>query len=228
MIGIYSFTYKDKYAYVGQSIDVENRILQHKIKIEKNIHPNMEIFENYCLSDFSFNVLEECDKNDLNDKESSYYKKLSSKYLMLNKRECGVQGIVGDKIIFNDNDNPKLEFVNDNFILDGNMIEKDEDNMYCLSNLSLYIRNNSNHDLRVNQVLNKEEFIDRINALCKCNIPKDRNTSKHLKDLGLYAVKGARDNKRIFCSFEVFITFAFYSCPQFAASICIMIGNGIK
>lgn len=226
MIGIYMITIKDVYAYIGQSIDIEKRLRKHKNDIKNKRHPNMKAIGDYSLSDCIFSVLTECSSDELNEKELEMYDKFSTKYIMLNKRECGIQGVAGDSLFFYDNKNPSLIYENNDFYIDGIKVSKYQD-MYCLSDLVLYIKNHSNFDFRLNRILIKNEFIDRINAIYKLEIPKTRNTAKYLKEAGIYKVIGSRDNKRIYCSFGVFVTFAFYSCPQFAASICIMIGNGI-
>lgn len=227
MTGIYMITVKDVYAYIGQSVDIDNRLKKHKRDIENKCHPNMDCVGDYSLSDCKFDILLECEPEELNELESFMYDKYSTSYIMLNKRLCGLQGVVGDSLIFYNNKNPELTYRNENFYIDGLKVSK-YNGMYCLSELILYIKNHTDYDFRPNRVLIKYEFVDRINAIYGLNIPKTRNTAKYLKEADVYKVLGARNNKKVYCSFEVFITFAFYSCPQFAASLCIMIGDCLK
>lgn len=227
MTGIYMITVKDVYAYIGQSVDIDNRLKKHKRDIENKCHPNMDNIGDYSLSDCKFSVLTECKSEELNDMELEMYEKYSTSYIMLNKRVCGIQGVVGESLVFYNGKNPNLNYNNGSFYIEDVKINS-IDNMYCLSDLVLYIRNHTDYDFKLNGVLVNNGFIDRINALCGLAIPKTRNTAKYLKEAGIYKVIGARENKKIYCSFEVFVTFAFYSCPQFAASICIMIGDKLN
>lgn len=226
--GIYIIIVKGVYAYVGQSINIHSRLEQHKHLILKKKHSNFEIIGDYSIDDCEFKIVCECLPSELNEMEKSVYKKYSSKFIMLNKRECGLQKDPNYRIIFIDDDIPSLEYKNNHFFIDGSQVEVDETGMHCLTDLLLYIRNNSNFNIKPNSILNKDSFINKLNALSRVEIPKDRNTSKHLKDAGLYKVKGTRDTKKIFCDFNTFITFAYESCPQLSASICMMIGNVIK
>lgn len=227
MTGIYMITVKDVYAYIGQSVDIDNRLKKHKRDIENKCHPNMNCVGDYSLSDCKFDILLECEPEELNELESFMYDKYSTSYIMLNKKACGLQGVVGDSLRFYNDKNPSLIYKDGNFYIE-NIKVNTYDNLHCLSDLVLYIRNHTDYDFRLNSILVNNGFIDRINALCGLSIPKTRNTAKYLKDAGIYKVVGTRENKKIYCSFEVFITFAFYSCPQFAASLCIMIGDCLK
>lgn len=223
--GIYMIVIKDVYAYVGQSVNIDERLKKHKADIENKCHPNIP--NHFNLTDCKFIELAQCSKFELNSLELEMYHKYCTSYIMLNKKTCGIQGVCGEHLRFYNDKNPSFEFVENEFIIDGIKIRR-LDNMYCLTDLMLYIRNNSIFDFRLNSILIKQDFIDRINALYNIQIPKTRNTVKYLKTHGLYKVTGARSNKKIYCDFNLFVTIAFYSCPQFAASICIMIGNSIS
>lgn len=156
-----------------------------------------------------------------------FYESISSKYEMLNKKECGIQGVNGDCITFEEGKNPNLSISDGDFYINGIKVGRLNNGMYCLTDLIEYIRENSNYDIRTSPILNKKEFIERINALYGVNILNSRDVVGKLKDAGIYKVVGAKNNKTIYCSFGVFVTFAFYSCPQFAASVCMMIGDMI-
>lgn len=219
------FVINGEYAYVGQSVNMEKRIAIHEKLIKRHEHPNVQ--SDLPINTLDFEVLCECTAGQLNESEKLYFEKYSSKYKMLNKKDCGIQGVNGDTITFSSEKSPELLYKDGYFYINEDRIARDSDGLHCLSELLSYIRDNSNYDIRPNAILNKNEFIDRINSLCHLNMMKSRDVAGQLKDAGVYKVKGARDNKKIYCTFEVFITFAFYSCPQFAASICMMIGNRI-
>lgn len=224
-IGIYSFIYKDKYAYVGQSIDVESRINTHKRDIISNRHPNLFLLSDYDIKDFTFNIEMQCDKNELNANEAKIYNELSHKYIMLNKVRCGMAAINGFNIIFRDDIDTSISYKNDTFYIGDFEISK-YDNLYNLTQLKNFIIDNSNYDIKISGIMNSDEFRNKVLALL--NIPRTKNKrriSEELKQLGVYKVIGARSKKTIYCSYEVFITFLFSSCPQFYASLCIMLFN---
>ena len=64
MIGIYKFTYNDTYCYVGQSIQVEKRISQHKDDINKFRHTNLSVIGDYDPALIKFEILKECQKEE--------------------------------------------------------------------------------------------------------------------------------------------------------------------
>ena len=71
MIGIYKITNKmNGKCYIGQSINVEQRLKDHKnCKANK---PLYRAFKKYGIKNFKFEVLEECSKEELNEKEIYY------------------------------------------------------------------------------------------------------------------------------------------------------------
>ena len=75
MIGIYKITNKiNNHAYIGQSVDINGRINRHK-RDSKNInsevynYPLYKAFRKYGIENFSFEILEECKKEELNERE---------------------------------------------------------------------------------------------------------------------------------------------------------------
>ncbi len=74
MIGIYKITKKDNgKSYIGQSNDIERRFQEHCTK--KDLYIDLEI-QKYGADNFSFEVLEECELEELDEKEQywiSYY-----------------------------------------------------------------------------------------------------------------------------------------------------------
>lgn len=77
MIGIYKITNEiSGKTYIGQSINISRRLNQHKRHIGKN--PMYEDMEKYGLENFSFEVIEECSIDELDDKEIYWIKQYNS------------------------------------------------------------------------------------------------------------------------------------------------------
>jgi hypothetical protein len=73
MIGIYKITFPNGVYYFGQGIDLRRRELQHIRESKKGKHTNPRF--QYCWNkygEFKFEILEECDRNDLDRIESDY------------------------------------------------------------------------------------------------------------------------------------------------------------
>lgn len=69
--------------YIGQSINIKRRWRSHKTKSFNPLDiqyecPLYRAFRKYGLENFSFEILEECRKEELNEKESFYIKKYNS------------------------------------------------------------------------------------------------------------------------------------------------------
>lgn len=78
MIGIYKITNKiNNLSYIGQSTQIEQRFREHKKSYnwyrEKNKKLYKDILE-YGINNFSFEILEECFVEELNDREQYYIK----------------------------------------------------------------------------------------------------------------------------------------------------------
>lgn len=82
MIGIYKITNLiNNKCYIGQSIHIERRFAQHKSPYEIERDPDKPLyqaFKKYGIENFSFEILEECAQNELNDKEKFYIEKYQS------------------------------------------------------------------------------------------------------------------------------------------------------
>lgn len=89
MIGIYKITNKiNNQSYIGQSIDIENRWSQH-IKgksSNKDLHNDI-IF--YGVENFIFEILEQCKKEELNEKEIYWIKFYNTYFDGYNKNSGG-------------------------------------------------------------------------------------------------------------------------------------------
>jgi group I intron endonuclease len=79
MIGIYLIKNNiNGKSYIGQSIDIENRWKNH-IRCNKD-YPLYRAFKKYGVENFTFEILELCDKEDLTEKEIYYYELLKPEY----------------------------------------------------------------------------------------------------------------------------------------------------
>ena len=83
MVGIYKITNLiTGDFYIGQSTDIEKRWCDHFCKGYGAIHsgPFQDAIDKYGKDGFEFSVLEECDKEDLIQREKYWIKKLSPTY----------------------------------------------------------------------------------------------------------------------------------------------------
>ena len=80
--GIYKITnLKNNKIYIGQSVDIGKRISNHKYKLKKNIHQNIYLqssFNKYGIDNFSFEIIEECNRDSLNNREMYWVKHYNS------------------------------------------------------------------------------------------------------------------------------------------------------
>jgi hypothetical protein len=88
--GIYKIAVKaqnKEYFYVGSSINIYNRLHEHKSDLKRNIHPNpimQNLYNKYGLETFSCEILEECQQEILTQKEQSYID-LTNPYINITK-----------------------------------------------------------------------------------------------------------------------------------------------
>ena len=82
MIGIYKITNKiNNKCYIGQSINIKRRFNGHKSGDHNEYLENA--IKKYGIDNFNFEILEECKKNELNEKEIFYiklYKSVNRRY----------------------------------------------------------------------------------------------------------------------------------------------------
>lgn len=85
MIGIYIITNLiTGKRYIGQSIDIQRRFHDHRcISHESNRHLKYALAK-YGKENFKYEVLEECDESELNEKERYYIEKLKPEYNVAN------------------------------------------------------------------------------------------------------------------------------------------------
>lgn len=89
MIGIYKFTNKiTGDSYIGQSVDIRKRYIQHKNRYDtfggktearENTYFH-EMLRHYGFHNFEFEVLEECNRDQLNEKEVYYIRAYNTLY----------------------------------------------------------------------------------------------------------------------------------------------------
>ena len=89
MIGIYKITnVLNNQCYIGQSTNIQIRWNQHLKTFKNNEYPHLKIyqaFKNYGIENFSFEVIEQCTMNDLDEREKywiKYYNSYNSGYNM--------------------------------------------------------------------------------------------------------------------------------------------------
>ena len=91
MIGIYKFeNLINGHKYIGQSVDIERRYKDHIMRATNNFPSNSEYnsilhqaIRKYGIENFSFNIIEECNKSELNEKEKywiAYYNSYKEGY----------------------------------------------------------------------------------------------------------------------------------------------------
>lgn len=75
MIGIYKITKKENgKAYIGQSNDIKRRFSEHQSRGEKSRIPLDVAIQKYGKDAFTYEILEECSLEDLNEKETYWIK----------------------------------------------------------------------------------------------------------------------------------------------------------
>lgn len=93
IVGIYKITNKvNGKSYVGQSIDIHKRWENHRTDLKHNRSSSpilQSAWNKYGKENFVFEILEVCDKSELNDKEMSYIKKFNS---FKNGYNCSIGG----------------------------------------------------------------------------------------------------------------------------------------
>ena len=75
MIGIYKITNQvNKKVYIGQSQNISQRWKSHRKHYQKDDYPIYRAMRKYGIDNFSFEVIEECSLEELNDKEKYWIK----------------------------------------------------------------------------------------------------------------------------------------------------------
>ena len=97
MIGIYKITnVQNNKIYVGQSNDIYRRFYEHQTKGESSRIPVDVAIQKYGKNSFTYEVLEECTIDELNEKETFWIKKLNAIKDGYNCSEGGDQQSIGE------------------------------------------------------------------------------------------------------------------------------------
>lgn len=81
MVGIYIITNKvSGHRYIGQSIHIERRFAEHRGKGKEHNYLLDRAFKKYGYENFAFDVLEECEASELDEREMYYISKLKPEY----------------------------------------------------------------------------------------------------------------------------------------------------
>lgn len=96
MIGIYKITNLiNNKSYIGQSINIEGRFVSHKKNKRSSLELQKDIIS-YGIENFSFDIIEECKLEELNEKETFWINYYDSYNFGYNKTKGG-KGSVGFK-----------------------------------------------------------------------------------------------------------------------------------
>lgn len=94
MIGIYKITNKEnEKIYIGQSIDIERRLAEHKKKRTLTIDDYINVLG---VDNFTFEILEECQEENLDQKEQEYIQKFNSRIDGYNIQDGGCSNSKGE------------------------------------------------------------------------------------------------------------------------------------
>lgn len=97
MIGIYKITnIKNNKIYVGQSNNIYRRFREHQTKGESSKIPVDIAIQKYGKDSFTYEILEECNITELNEKETFWIKKLNAIKNGYNCSEGGEQQSIGE------------------------------------------------------------------------------------------------------------------------------------
>ena len=97
MIGIYKITnVKNNKIYIGQSSDIYRRFQEHQTKGKSSRIPVDVAIQKYDKDSFTYEILEECNIAELNEKETFWIKKLNAIENGYNCSEGGEQQSIGE------------------------------------------------------------------------------------------------------------------------------------
>ena len=103
MIGIYKIVNNiNQKCYIGKSENIENRFKHHLNDLRKGCHYNKHLqrsFDRYGENNFTFELIEECSLNQLNDREIFWIAFYKRKFNLYNICKGGEGGRMPDEII---------------------------------------------------------------------------------------------------------------------------------
>lgn len=96
MIGIYKITNKtNNKSYIGQTNDIQRRFIEHKTKGTSSRIPLDIAIQKYGVDNFSFEIIEECTLEELNEKEQYWIAYYDTKKNGYNCTDGGNQHSIG-------------------------------------------------------------------------------------------------------------------------------------
>jgi hypothetical protein len=89
--GIYKITFPNGHYYYGQSINMKTRKSRHLFELKKGVHSNKRLQNCYNkYKDFTFDIIQECSKEELNSIETKYlFEHVDKETGEVRKREDG-------------------------------------------------------------------------------------------------------------------------------------------
>lgn len=98
IIGIYKITSPNNRIYIGQSTNIEKRWYDYHHYGIKSQHKLRRSFKKYGIENHKFEILEECNESELNQKEIEYIKKFKCLKEGLNIKEGGIGGKMSQSV----------------------------------------------------------------------------------------------------------------------------------
>ena len=156
MIGIYKIENKiNGKVYIGQSIDILRRWREHRVAAHNNEAPLYRAIRKYGLESFNFEVIEECCREELNDKEINYIIEYDSFYTGYNLTTGGDASTwvkTSSRVIEIKKD------LKDGLLSSKEIMEKYSISKNCLSMINTgktYHDDNESYPLRNNKIINR-------------------------------------------------------------------------
>lgn len=191
-VGIYKITNKlNGKSYIGQSVNLERRFKEHfntKLLSEFSLlHTSMLVDG---IDNFSFEVVDICDVNDLNDKEITYIQKCNTLYPhgynVSRGGHCGhlnklvsYQNIDGITYLLNNTDLSNFEIGKLYNVSDQTISDINTGRIWKRDNITYPIRNRKIINRKFCDICGKELYKYTSGSLCsKCIKSKQRSTLK--------------------------------------------------
>jgi len=86
--------------YIGSSVNIQERFKRHKKDLKGNRHHSIILqraYDKYGKDSFTFNVIEECEREDLCDRENHYLDSLTPKYNICPKAYSQVGKVMSEE-----------------------------------------------------------------------------------------------------------------------------------
>lgn len=200
MIGIYKITSPNNRIYIGQSVNIERRFNEYKKMYKSNIQIKLyRSFFKYGVDNHLFEIIEECNIENLNEKErywqeyynsitkglNCYYTKTSIKpQIVSNKIKKQISNTLKEKYSSGEIINPRLNTGKLYNIHDykGNIIYKNLNVNNIIKIIGLSNRSVINNTIRKNRYLSKKKYVivpndvNYINYIKQCIIINEGST----------------------------------------------------